>query len=90
MVPGWTERECKALLDARQEWVQEKRRDAPALAVRDGPSGAQKLVTALAVSFMKVIWWFGRYMLLLASLPSQIWALRTYSLLDQLARGGTQ
>jgi hypothetical protein len=90
MVPGWTEREFKALLDLRQEWTRKQRRDAPPLATRDGPSKVEKLLTAFAVSLMKVIWWFGRHMLQLASLTSQIWALRTFSLLDQIARGGTQ
>jgi hypothetical protein len=89
MVPGWSERERQGFNAMRHEWMHVHRRDGPMPGIRAGLHWVRTFRTSLAVSGMKVIWWFGRYMLQLASLPSQIWAIRTFSLLEQLSRGGT-
>lgn len=90
MVPGWSERERLSLHAMRQVWIHAYWRDRPAPGIRAGLRRLRRLRTSLAVRGRQVIWWSGRYMLLVASLPGQIWALRTFSLFDQLSRGGTQ
>jgi hypothetical protein len=90
MVPGWSERERQGLHAMRQEWIHANRRDGPATGVRASLHRVGMSRPSLAVSVMKAICWFSRHGLRLISLPSQIWALRTVGLLDQISRGGIQ
>ncbi len=92
MVPGWSERERKSLHAMRQEWIHASQRDAPAPGVRAPLCTERKIRTSLAVRVRQAIWWFGRHGLRLMSLPAQIWALRTFGLLDQvsISIGGIQ
>ena len=88
MVPGWSERERQGLQAMRHDWLHANRRDGLEPGVRAGPSRVGKICTSLAASATKVVWWFGRHGLQLASLTTQICALRTFWLLDQISRGG--
>jgi hypothetical protein len=90
MVPGWSERERQGFNAMRHEWMHVHRRDGPIPGIRAALRRVRKFRKSLAVSGMKVMCWLGQHMVQLASLPSQIWALRTFSLLEQLSRGGTQ
>lgn len=90
MVPGWSERERQGHDAMRQEWLHANRRDEPGPEGRAALSSVRKTRASLAASVTKVVWWGGRHMVKLASLTAQICALRTFSLLEQISRGGTQ
>lgn len=82
MVPGWSERERQSHDVMRQEWIHANRCDGPAPGVRAALCWEPKIRTSLAVRVRQAIWWFGRHGLRLISLPTQIWVLRTFGLLD--------
>ena len=88
MVPGWSERERQGLHAMRQEWIHANRRDGPVPGVRAALRRIGKIRLSLAIRGRQAIWWSGRHALRLASLPTQICALRTYWLLEQIQRGG--
>ena len=90
MVPGWIDREQQRPGFRRREPVHAHRCDGPAsvsCAVRRR-MGTFRL--GLAARGRHVIWWSGRHAQRLASLPTQIWTLRTFGMLDYVARGGLQ
>jgi hypothetical protein len=90
MVPGWSERERQSHDAVRQEWLHANRRDGPAPGARMCLSRVSKARSSLAAHAVKAIWWGGRHMVRLAGLTTQICALRTFSFLEQVSRGGTQ
>ena len=90
MVPGWSERERQALHAMRQEWLYANWRDGPAYGARPALSKVGEIRTHLAASVVQAVWWTGRHSVRLASLTTQIWALRTFSLLELISKGGTQ
>lgn len=90
MVPGWIDREQKRPGFRRREAVHANQRDGP---VSGTGAARRQMVTfrlGLVARGRHVIWWSGRHAQRLASLPTQIWTLRTFGLLEYVARGGLQ
>lgn len=90
MIPGWSERDRRGHDAMRQEWLHANRRDGPESGARTGLNRVWTIRARRAASVMKIIWWGGRHTVKLASSTAHICAIRTFSFLEQITRGGIQ